>query len=132
MPGEPVQAPPLLPLPLRWKLGAPWLQQVLDSPPPAGGGGGTITKVQSATPTQSAVSGTTLTVTLPSDVTVGDHIIVFCGYSGGLGVTVAVTDAAGNSYTTDVTTDDGNTTAAYSAIASAKCTTALTAGQTIT
>jgi len=93
---------------------------------------GSITRVQKATPTQSGTSGATLTITLPSNVSVGNHIVVVMGFSGALGLTVSVADQAGNTYTVDTLTDDGNATGAYSAIASAKCTTALTAGQTIT
>lgn len=95
-------------------------------------GGSAPVRVQKATPTSSGVSGATLTVTLPSNVAVGNHIVVPMFFSGALGLTVTVTDQAGNSYTVDVLTDDGNSTGAYSAIATAKCTTALTAGQTIT
>ena len=94
---------------------------------------GTIARVQKATPVTSAVSGNSISITLPSNVAVGDHIIVFIGFSGALGVTVTnVVDQAGNTYAVDVLTDDGNATGAYSALASARCTSALTAGQTIT
>jgi hypothetical protein len=89
-------------------------------------------RVQQATPGQTHTSGTTLTVTFASDVPVGHHIIVAAGFSGATGLTVAFSDAAGNTYTTHETTDDGSSTGAYSAIGSAKVTTALIAGQTIT
>ena len=95
--------------------------------------GGTIARVQKATPITSAVSGNSIAITLPNNVAVGNHIVVFLGFSGALGITVtSVVDQAGNTYSVDVLTDDGNATGAYSAVISARCTTALTAGQTIT
>jgi len=91
-----------------------------------------IVRVQSATPTTSTVSGTTLTIQFAGNTVVGNHAIVVVGHSGALGLTSAVTDGAGNTWNADVNTNDGNATGAYSSIHSCKITNQILSSTVIT
>lgn len=92
-----------------------------------------MSRVQTATPAASSVSGTTLSCSFASNVPVGDHIIVGVGFSGGAGNSLqSVTDDAGNTYDIDHLQGTGTGTGAYSVVASCLVTTQLTAGASIT
>lgn len=77
-------------------------------------------------------SATTLVITVTSTVPVGEHVVVFGGINV-VGTTLAVTDSKGNTYTTHADESRATGTPATTlAVASAKITTELVNGDTIT
>lgn len=82
---------------------------------------------------QSAVAANSLAVTLTSSIAIGSHLILVFGNSGATGLSInSVVDSKGNSWAVDKYQGDNNSTGAYSGIASAKITTALTTSDTVT